>query len=390
MDSESPPPQRRRSARERQQRRRERQGHVARPITGRGAPRQIRPAGGWRLPKIILPQNRPAIYAIGGAVFLIAVIVVLGLLRNRAPGIDPNALWVGTEWTYEARSEDDVQALAERLREHRIGTLYAWVSVLKPDDTWAGVTGTDEFEEVREQVRAFVEQFKRVDPEANLYGWVRVPPNTLGIEPRLGDDAVRQAVADFSESVVGELGFDGVFIDVEQVGNGDADFLGVLRQVRATIGPDVPLAVAVPPDWSPLVPGIPTPPLIEPGTEWSKEYKQSVAILADQMVVTAYNSSLQSATDYSEWMAYQVEAFASAVGELDTGTQLMIGVPTYEAEPPGHDPAVENIPSALEGVKLGLEEAGDFARFVRGVAIYAEWETDETEWEQFRSAWVNN
>jgi len=42
--------------------------------------------------------------------------------------------------------------------------------------------------------------------------------------------------------------------------------------------------------------------------------------------------------------------------------------------------AVENIDSAVNGVKLGLQQAGDAAKYVTGLAIYADWTTDYTEW----------
>jgi hypothetical protein len=68
---------------------------------------------------------------------------------------------------------------------------------------------------------------------------------------------------------------------------------------------------------------------------------------------------------------------------------LVFGIPTYDAEPPGHDPEVENVGSAVRGVLAGLLQAGDAARLVRGLAIYADWTTDDAEWQQFQSAWVN-
>ena len=42
------------------------------------------------------------------------------------------------------------------------------------------------------------------------------------------------------------------------------------------------IAVAISPDWSPIGANIPVPARIVPGTVWDKNYKQSVALLADQ------------------------------------------------------------------------------------------------------------
>ena len=111
--------------------------------------------------------------------------------------------------------------------------------------------------------------------------------------------------------------------------------------------------MAVPPDWSPLEAEVPVPPLMLPGTEWSRAYKQNVALLSDQMAVMSYHSWLTSANDYEQWMAYQVSTFAEAVSALGEGTTVMIGVPTYDAELPAHDPDVENVVTALNGCGPG-------------------------------------
>ncbi|HYO88569.1 MAG TPA: hypothetical protein VER79_07960, partial [Candidatus Limnocylindrales bacterium] len=190
----------------------------------------------------------------------------------------------------------------------------------------------------------------------------------------------------FSVRVVNDFGFDGVFLNIEPVWDGDENFLSLLRKVRAAVGIDTLISVATPPDWSPLNPTIPVPPLIEPGTVWSDTYKQSVALLSDELAVMAYNSGLSTPDDYSQWVAYQVETFARSISALGEGTHIMVGVPTYDAELPGHDPLVENVASAHAGFKLGLENAGSAADFVRGMAIYAGWTTDAQEWAAFKAA----
>ncbi|MCB9452919.1 MAG: hypothetical protein H6672_15875 [Anaerolineaceae bacterium] len=388
---ESPEPRRSR-ARERQERRKQRQQAPA-PAPSRSH-RQIAPAGGFKMPEIHLPTDRRILYGIGGLLVILVVILALGRFKNDDSPLPPNALWLGTEWTYEEPDEAGVQALAARLRENQIGTVYAWVSWLKDDETWAGRRDlTNNFSEVETQVKTFVQQFKAAYPEAQLFGWLGVASNKSDGTERLSESTVQQAVSDMSQRVIDEFGFDGVFLNVEPVWNGDEGFLDVLRKARADLGDAALIAVAVPPDWSPLGVDIPVPPLIVPGTVWDEEYKQRVALLTDQMAVMAYNSGLTStasftAADYELWMAYQVKTFAEAVNLLDTGTTIFIGIPTYPAELPGHDPVVENIGSAIRGIRTGLQEAGDAAAAVRGVAIYADWTTDDTEWAQFKTLWV--
>ena len=46
--------------------------------------------------------------------------------------------------------------------------------------------------------------------------------------------------------------------------------------------------------------------------------------------------------------------------------------------------------AAVQGVNDGLKQAGTAANYVKGLAIYADWTTDDTEWSDFQKAWVAN
>lgn len=381
-DEQPEPTPRRSRARERYDRRRQH----ATPKTSSTTTRQIKVPDDFRVPAIRIPYaGRLGLGLFGAVLFVVVVVFVLGQLRGTAPVERPNAIWLGTEYTYEDHTDDEIETLVTKLRDHEIGTVYAYVTYLQFNGTWRN---EDKFD----KVAAFAKQFKDAYPESELLGLIGVPTEDAVNPPRLSDVNLQQQVAELSKRVVDEMGYEGVFIDAEPVWDGDQNFLALLRAVRATVGIDVQISAAIPPDWSPSNSSIPLPPLIEPGTEWEKSYKQSVALLVDHLAVMAYQSSLTSTSDYAQWVAYQVQSYAQAVAELglDTETDLFIGIPTFDAEPPGHDPAVENIDSAVQGVELGLQQAGDAARYVKGLAIYADWTTDDAEWADFLSAWVQN
>ena len=134
------------------------------------------------------------------------------------------------------------QAVVTVHAEHQIGTVYAWVSWLKEDMTWGGRRdGTDEFTEVQPDVMAFVEAFKELYPESILYGWVSMPANIHD----MSDADVRTEVAEFSERVIREMNFDGVFLNIEPVWNNDTSFINLLRDVREAVGEDVLLSAAI-------------------------------------------------------------------------------------------------------------------------------------------------
>ncbi len=377
--TDSPPPEQDNSARGRARDRQRRRKGMVQPSGSN--PSHLNPAGSFKMPEIRIPRGRLLIYILGAVVVVAAVIFALGRFANNAPVALPNALWVGTEWTYEVQEDASLLTFAQSLRDREIGTVYAWVSWFQEDASWRGAENFG-------NVSAFVRQFKAAYPESVLMGWVSLPVNVGENNYRLDNEDVQQSIADFSQRVVNDMGFDGVFLNIEPVWDGDENFLSLLRKVRASVGDDTPIAVAIPPDWSPIDAGIAVPPLIVPGTIWEKEYKQSVALLSDEMVVMAYNSGLSNSADYVQWVAYQVKAFVDAVSELGIGTEIVIGIPTYDNELPGHDVAVENVASAVQGVLVGLQELGESATFVRGVAIYAGWTTDDTEWSQYESTWA--
>jgi hypothetical protein len=344
---------------------------------------QLEPTGRIKLPEIKLPRAQLYPLYIGGAVlFIVLVVFILGRVRNQEVERPPNALWIGTEWTYEVHDDAAIADYVADLRAREIGTVYAWLSWLQADNTWRGADNFD-------NVQAFVRQFKAAYPESELIAWISFPVDA-GSGYRMDQVDLQTQVAEFSQTAVTEFGFDGVFLNIEPVWDDDQNFLAMVRRVRSAIGDEVLLAAAIPPDWSPTNADIPVPPLIVPGTEWNTEYKQTVALLLDQLAIMSYNSGLSSPADYTQWMAYQVRAYAQALDALgvDLDTELLIGIPTYDAELPGHDPAVESVPAAADGIRLGIQQAGESARYVRGAAIYAGWTTDDTEWAQYEGSWL--
>jgi hypothetical protein len=371
-------------ARERHERRKGTQPGMARPINihiPQRAPRQLRPAGGFKLPAISLPQGRTALYIVGAVIFVGLVVLFVGRLRNNAPATEPNAIWLGTQWTYDNPDQEAVTSLGGRLRDHGVGTAYAWVSLLRPNGAWSDTAKFD-------AVRFFVQQFKQAAPQTKLFGWLSISATDESGANRLGDTKVQQTVADFSQRVINEFGFDGIFLNIVPVADNDENFLVLLRKVRATIGVDRLMGIAVPPDWTPEDGSIPLPPRIAPGAIWQTSYKQKVALLADQIAVMAFNTGLASSEAYTAWVGYQVTAYARALADLDTSTQIIIGVPMSANKMPDHDPLVENVPSATNGIRAGLLAAGDSAKYIKGIGLYAEWDMDNEKWSQVKREWL--
>jgi len=148
--SQNDAPERQSRVRDRQRRRQERKGGPMavrtseRPAVRTSASRatrpmsQVSPTGAFKLPEIKIPQGRLLLYLAGGIFVIVAIIVGLGRLKNNPTVAPPNALWLGTEWTYALDENAKMPDLVARLQAQKIGTVYAWVSWLKEDDTLGG------------------------------------------------------------------------------------------------------------------------------------------------------------------------------------------------------------------------------------------------------------
>jgi hypothetical protein len=314
--------------------------------------------------------------------FVFFVVFVLGRLRNIDPERGANAIWIGPDWTHEAQDDAAVAGLVENLRARQIGSVYTWLSWLQGDLTW---NNADRFD----AVKAFVAQFKRLYPEAELLAWIDFPAD-VGRGYRLQLIEAQDLVVQFSREAVAEFGFDGVFLNISPVLNDDDNFLAVLRRVRASMREGAVLAAAVPPDWTPENADIPIPGIYAPGTVWSEAFKQSAALLLDEMVLMGFDSGLMSSSDYSLWLAYQVETYARAVDALgdDMTTTILVALPAHDPVARQHDPLVENINSAADGILLGVQRSEEAGVYVRGGALYTEWMTDQEEWGQWEQSWL--
>ncbi len=353
---------------------------------------QVRPSGGLQMPDLrLLRTTLPLLYVLGGLGFVLLVIFVLGALSGDTEEIPANALWVSTEWTYLPHGDGEVARFAFSLQDAGIGTIYAFASLLRADNTWAGSQDARaSFSNAQPEVEAFLADFRAAYPDATVYAWLSIPVSIGDTGYRLDDPAVHQAVADFSLELVQVMGFDGVFLNVRDVynDNGD-DFMALLQAVRRALPTGGRLAVAIPPDWTPADESVPRAGFIAPGTLWARELKQRVALMTDEMAIMAYNSGLDDPNDYADWVAHQVQEYSAALIDLDveSGPSLLVSIPTYDSEPPWHLTTAENVSTAVTGVLRALNESPQTAQVLRGLAVFQSADIDADEWIEYRELW---
>jgi hypothetical protein len=76
----------------------------------------------------------------------------------------------------------------------------------------------------------------------------------------------------------------------------------------------------------------------------------------------------------------------TALADSRVRALVLMGVPTYDETGLMHRAAVESTENALLGVVTGLRGLGAGGTF-EGVALYAEWTTDEKEWATYERIW---
>jgi hypothetical protein len=379
------------TARERHQKRRQtRTSMASRPRDAR----QVQNGDGFKMPDVRLPFPRWFLLIPLALIIIVLVVLVLGLINPPEAQTAPNAIWLDSQTTHRTVTDDELSAWVQDWRENQIGTVYVFVSSLKPDNTWSGIlTQTNRIQEVEPLVSNLRERIQGLYPDMQIFAWIEVVADTP--EYRLNSPQVQTLVADLSARLINTLNFEGVFLDVKPLFDGNEDLLVLLRKVRGSIGLDTPLAVSVPADLTPTGTDLVLPTFIAPGTVWSSEYKQRVSLQADQIIVTAYNSYITDPVGYIEWVSYQVTAFTQALSEMDTTSQILISVPNYTLNgvalnPSPHDPRVESMAGALDGVIRALPNLTTQQRTrLQGVAIFTDVPLTDNDWAIFRDKWLN-
>lgn len=319
---------------------------------------------------------------------IVLAIVLVAILRAINPPAAPrpsNAIWLDRSFSYSAPTDNELAELIDVLKAHQIGTIYLYASSMKADATWSGAQGqNDRFIEVEPLVKNNSDRLQALAPQIQVLAWIEVTASLP--EYRLNSPQVRSSIRDFAGRMVNGLGFEGVMLDIKPVANDNPDLPIILREVRAEIGLNRLLAVAVPADLTPLDTDLALPPFIAPGTLWSADYKRRVSIQADQMVVSAYNSYIADQVEYIRWVAYQVDSFTRALTEeIPSPSQLLIGIPNYTLldppDPNPHIPTVETLAGALDGVAIAVRDlsTAQFTRFT-GVAIFTDRPLTAADW----------
>jgi len=313
-----------------------------------------------------------AFAAIVSAAALLIMEFVVPLLETRTSAFQNNRTWFEFDpWTVMPDGVQSAQAIAERLRDNRIGTVYLEAAAWLSDGTL----------QEGEYAAAFARELRAHYPALKVLVWVRMSGE------QIADEVMRERALRLAQKAVFEWQFDGVQLNGYAIVNGSESYVQMIRALRETIGSDALLSVTAPPDRIPADPDVPIGLSVAPELTWDVNYKQRIGLLlVDEIVIMAYAAGLEDSAAFETWVAYQLESYAEALSGLESRVKLAVALPTFDAAP-GHDPAVETVRAAVRGVEQGRGRMVDSDRF-DGVGVYIYSATDSLEWAIYRDAWL--
>jgi hypothetical protein len=122
---------------------------------------------------------------------------------------------------------------------------------------------------------------------------------------------------------------------------------------------------------------------------WNQEAFSRIMPYLDQVVVMAYDTAVPSGGLYQRYVAANVAVLREAHRSSGRPScQLLVGLPTYDQPTWFHRPEVENLEMGLIGLLLGINNSPEPDGPPVGVAIYANWTTEEAEWDTFQRVWL--
>lgn len=342
----------------------------------------------FRLSALLAPRNRLRVGAATAVV--LAAGLILGSLALRTSETAPlnNAIWLDSTWTYGELDTARLRNFTSQLVDNQIGAAYAYVSSLGIDNRWAGgIQGKTSFMDSRSLVEGFARAFKSQNDNLRVYGWIEIWTHLDSVDGyRLDDTNLHSNIADFCRLLVTELGFDGVLLDVKPLFSDNNDLIRLIRRVRSAVGLEVPIAVAVTADLTPHDLRLQNIESIAPGTMWSDDFKTRVMVSADEVILLMYQSYRQEPLDYVNWIAYHVETYIRA---METPTKVLVSIPNYGGASSAHNPGIETMETALDGVSEGLRRLDEEQRpQLSGIAIFSDQPLSQSDWNRFRELWL--
>ncbi len=284
-----------------------------------------------------------------------------------------NGLWIGHKW-YSGRDvrsgepvpPDEIARLTQRLRASRIRYLFVHVGPARLEG------------DIEDSASALFAQLRSAYPEGVFLAWLGARLDRVA----LNQADWRSNIVALNEKLRSE-GFDGVHFNLEPLRDAEPGYLDLLASVRATMGDEWIISQATPRS---AVLDVPVVGISE--NFWSGGFYRATMDFANQTVLMAYNTNLRLEPLYVTFVRDQTLRLTQWACTARSH-QLLIGIPAYQDTPDHHTSRVENVRNASLGVRSALESLAERPTCFGGVSIYANWVTDDSEWSDFETHWLN-
>jgi len=279
-----------------------------------------------------------------------------------------NGLWLRYTWYFGDHAVGDVNRLAVRLERHGIRDAFFHVRGIGKDGhlTYRCLI----------QAKTLNQSLHKLARKVRRIAWIYAGNSAGGGRVDLRSDGIRHSMAAEAAWLVNEAGFDGVQWDYEICPDRDPNFLRLLEETRAALPKGAYLGTDVP-GWYPM-------PLS--GVGWSETYYREVARRCDCLAVMAYDSGMPTPHSYVWWVSEQTVRITRAAAQANNPCRVLMGIPTYKEPTRSHNPYAENLRLALIGVRRGLAANANRSAW-QGVSIFADYTTDEKDWQTFDRLW---
>jgi hypothetical protein len=288
-----------------------------------------------------------------------------------------DAIWLGHAWVDGRKTDADVEALADRLRDTGIHDLYVHAGPLEHDGTLPA--------SAYPRAARFLAAVHREAPGLRVQAWlgdVLASESPKGM--RLERPATRAAIVRSTREILA-AGFQGAHFDLEPLHSGDRNYLALLDALHdVTRAGNAQLSVAAH-QIDPL-PGFHAFWGTTTGHPkwWSQKFFGEVARRVDQIAVMSYDTMQPLQSTYGGYVAQQTSL---ALEVTPPTTDLLMGLPFYRENRFGHWAHAETVAAAVRGVRLGLSRT-DAGRENFGVAAYVDFAATETDWTSYEKGWV--
>lgn len=288
-----------------------------------------------------------------------------------------NALWLRHQWVGEKHSEEEYKKLALFLKEKKMTDAFFHVGPLNEE-------GKIEKEKYL-YAQDLTNVLKSYYPELHIQAWIGQVEKRGGGILDISNEEVRNNIVSTSDEFL-SLGFDGIHYNIEPIYSNDKNIIDLLKKTREITKPQNKI-LSIASDELEVFPGAEKViRLFSKQTGfWNKGYYKEVSENVDQIAVMMYDTALPVKESYSLLVAWETNQIMNVVSDK---VVVFMGVPSYEDERSTFNPKVENVESSLLGIRKGLVGASQEKLNRFGVGIYAEWTTDEKEWETYDRLWL--